>query len=557
MRKYLSMVLAVALVVTLSTGTAFAGQGHGSDKGNGSVKKQYNEFKDMKGHWGYNSVNKMQKYGIFNGYDDGTFKPDQSLSEAELAVLIERIVDYKLGENANNNQIVMNFMNTGGYGNYGNGWGAGYNWGSWGNWGTWNNPYFNNVPSWAQQAVWTGAYNNYLNPNSFNPYIQCDRVTAIVAIAKALGLEPEPVYTYNPFTDSKLIANEDLGYILAMYNEGYISGYPDGSFNPNATLTRAQMAAIIEKLLEDGIDLDDEDEDEDAPTWDKSSKLEAVKIRATSVDLKWSGAKDDVKVVGYKVIYEINGKDKTKSVTGKTVTISGLEPDEEYAFTVEAKDAAGNWSDDGPSVEIITLEDDDEDTDEDTEDPTWDDDSYITATAITTNSVALKWSAADDDVAVVGYKVFYKVDGKEKTKSVTGKTVTITGLEPDEEYTFTVEAKDAEGNWSDDGPSVEVTTLEEEEEDITKPTWPNGAVLQVSPGAPGVVTLIWPDAKDNVGIESYKIYQDGETIKTLNKDANNYTISGLEEDTEYVFKVRAIDEAGNLSSSLSKTYLTE
>lgn len=560
MKRIISVVTAVAMIATLSTGTVFAGNGNGKDngyhKGNGSDKKQYKEikeFKDIKGHWGYKSVMKMQEYGIFGGYDDDTFRPDQALTEAELAVLIERLVDYRLGNDADDedaDQIMQNvlvFNN-----NNGIGWGAGYNWGPWGGWGSWNNPFFYKVPGWAQKAVWRGVYNNYFNPNSFNPFVQCSRAGAIVAIAKALGLEPVPVYTVNPFKDGKLIPNEYLGYILAMYQEGYISGNPDGSFNPNAVLTRAQMAVIIEKLLEKWSDSDDK-ADKEAPTWDKKSKVEAVKVSSTSVDLRWTGAKDNVQVVGYKVIYEVDGKDMEKSVTAKNVTIKGLEPDETYTFTVEARDAAGNWSDDGPSVEVTTK--DEEEEKEDTEAPYWDNNSKITATSVTADSVVLKWPAAKDDTGIAGYKVTYVVDGKEKEKTVTGRTVTIKGLEPGVEYTFTVEAKDKAGNWSDDGPSLDVTTLEEEKEDETAPVWPSGAALQVSPSASGVVTLIWPDAEDNVKVTAYKIYKDGQLIQTLDGDANNCNVTGLEEDKEYVFKVRAADKAGNLSTSLTKTYL--
>ena len=559
LKRIISVVTAVAMIATISTGTAFAGNGDGKDnglhKGNGAVKKQYKEFKDMKGHWGYQSVMKMQEYGIFGGYDDDTFRPDQALTEAELAVLIERLVDYRLGKDADDDaadQIMQNLFYVSN--NNGIGWGAGYNWGPWGGWGSWNNPFFYKVPGWAQKAVWRGVYYDYFNPNSFNPFLQCTRANAIVAIAKALGLKPVPVYTVNPFKDGKLIPDEQLGYILAMYLEGYISGNPDGSFNPNAVLTRAQMAVIIEKLLEKWSDSDD-DGDREAPTWDKKSKVEAVKVRGTSVDLKWTGAQDNVKVVGYKVIYKVDGKKMEKSVTDRNVTIKGLEPGETYTFTVEARDAAGNWSDDGPSVKVTTNDDDDEEEGEDTEAPYWSNDSKLTATSVTADSVTLKWPAAKDNTGIAGYKVIYKVDGKEKEVSVTGRTVTIKGLEPGVEYTFTGEAKDKAGNWSDDGPSLDVTTLEEVKKDETAPVWPSGATLQVSPSASGIVTLIWPDAEDNVGVTAYRVYRDGQLILTLDEDANNCNVTGLEEDKEYVFKVRAVDKAGNMSSSLTKTYL--
>ncbi|HML36422.1 MAG TPA: fibronectin type III domain-containing protein [Bacillota bacterium] len=541
MKKIISIAVATAMVVTLASGTAFAGNGYGNSRG-----ASQKDFKDMKGHWGYQSVQKMQNYGIFDGYSDGTFRPDQALNEAELAVLIERLVDYRQGSDESDNRVVMNT------GSYGSGWGAGYNWGIWGSWGSWGNQSFYNVPAWAQQAVWKGAYNRYLNPGSFNPNTNCDRITAIVAIAKALGLEPEPVYTYNPFSDGKLIADEDLGYVLAMYNEGYISGYPDGSFNPNATLTRAQMASIIEKLLENmgGKDTDDDN----APTWAKDSEITASNVKDTSVTLKWSGAKDDVKVTGYKVIYKVDGKEKTKTVTDRTVTVTGLAEDTKYTFTVEARDAAGNWSDDGPSVSVTTADTDDEDNDSDA--PYWSGDSAVTATAVNVDSVELKWSGAKDDVKVTGYKVIYKVDGKEKTKTVTDKTATVTGLTEDTKYTFTVEARDAAGNWSTDGPSVKVTTLAEDE-DTKAPTWPRDASLTVSQSSSGIVTIVWPEADDNVGVTAYKIYQDGNLIKTVDEDTTNINVKGLKEDTEYTFKVKAADAAGNLSSGLTYSYTTD
>ena len=168
----------------------------------------------------------------------------------------------------------------------------------------------------------------------------------------------------------------------------------------------------------------------------------------------------------------------------------------------------------------------------------------------------MKWSAANDDVEVVGYKVLYELDGNDMAIFVSDRKVTVKGLEENEKYTFTVEAKDEAGNWSKNGPSVTVTTLKEDKEDTIAPTWPNGSILTISQSESGIVTLVWPDAEDNEGIKNYKIYQDGVLIKTVDGDINNVNISGLAEDTKYTFRVRAIDEAGNRSISLVKTYLT-
>ncbi|HVI41689.1 MAG TPA: S-layer homology domain-containing protein [Anaerovoracaceae bacterium] len=520
MKKMLSMIMTAALVMALFSGTAFANNGNG----NGNGKDKMKEFKDMKGHWGTQSVEKMQTLGILDGYADGTFQPDRTLTQGELAVIIARILEVRQDKDQDLEDDDATVEEDGD---------------------------LSDVPAWAKDAVSEGFQKHYLNMKRFHSHVQCDRLTAVVAIAKALDLEPVTDFTNNPFKDRKLINDEDYGYLLALYEAGYINGYPDGNFNPNSFLSRAQIASIIDKLLDGDVAVSD---DKTAPDWDSDSEVTAAAIGATSVKLEWSAADDDVAVVGYRVLYEdSHGKDLVQYAKVRTITITGLEPEEDYTFTVEAKDAAGNWSDDGPSVDVTTIE-----AVEDSESPSWSNDSVVTATAIRVHSVDLKWSGASDDVKVVAYKVIYEYNDKVKTTYIyNATTARISDLVADEEYTFTIEAKDAAGNLSDDGPSVEVTTLEENVADTAAPTWPSGADLTISASESGILTIVWPDAEDNVGISAYKIYQDGHLIDTMVKDANSATVSGLNADTEYTFKVRAMDAAGNLSTSLSKAYLTE
>lgn len=420
MKKVLAILLTAALIMALFSGTVFA------DNDNG--KGKYKEFKDIKGHWSKQDVEKMQHLGILNGYSDGSFRPDIALTQAELAVIIDRLIDLRGNNDDYDDRDYYD------------------------DWDDDDDKDYSNIPKWAKKSVKKGIDKNYFNLKRFHSHVQVDRLTACVAIAKALNLEPVTDFNGNPFKDLGLLNDEDFGYLLALYEEGYIKGYPNGTFNPYSLLSRAQMAAIIDNLLEQ----DDDDKDSD---------------------------------------------DKTA--------------------------------------------------------PDWDKNDYVTATAIRTTSIGLKWSSASDDEGVVGYKVSYKIDGEEVTKSVTGRTVTIKGLEADEEYTFTIEAKDEAGNWSDDGPSVTVTTLKEDVADTSAPTWSSRAALTVSQSASGIATLVWPDANDNVGIDSYKVYQDGMLIHTLENGANSVNLSGLSADTQYIFKVRAFDAAGNKSDSLSKTYLTD
>ena len=89
--------------------------------------------------------------------------------------------------------------------------------------------------------------------------------------------------------------------------------------------------------------------DNQAPT---APTLTASNATATTADLSWSGATDNVGVTGYDVFK--NGT-LLASVTGTTYQATGLTPATSYSFTVTAKDAAGNSSVSSNTATITTL----------------------------------------------------------------------------------------------------------------------------------------------------------------------------------------------------------
>ncbi|WP_457617970.1 GEVED domain-containing protein [Lutibacter sp.] len=89
--------------------------------------------------------------------------------------------------------------------------------------------------------------------------------------------------------------------------------------------------------------------DNQAPT---APTLTASNATATTADLSWSGATDNVGVTGYDVFK--NGTLLT-SVTGTTYQATGLTPATSYSFTVTAKDGAGNNSVSSNTATITTL----------------------------------------------------------------------------------------------------------------------------------------------------------------------------------------------------------
>lgn len=64
-------------------------------------------------------------------------------------------------------------------------------------------------------------------------------------IARAFGIATSPATAAFKDTSSHWAA----GYISAFEEKGILSGYPDGSFKPNATISRAEMVTIIARVM--------------------------------------------------------------------------------------------------------------------------------------------------------------------------------------------------------------------------------------------------------------------------------------------------------------------
>ncbi|MDX2529052.1 cellulase family glycosylhydrolase [Streptomyces europaeiscabiei] len=81
------------------------------------------------------------------------------------------------------------------------------------------------------------------------------------------------------------------------------------------------------------------------------------------------------------------------------------------------------------------------------------------ASAVTSSSATLTWSAATDATGVTGYDVV-RVNGTTETAATTttGTSATLTGLSPATSYGFAVYARDAAGNRSARSGTVTVTT---------------------------------------------------------------------------------------------------
>ncbi len=202
--------------------------------------------------------------------------------------------------------------------------------------------------------------------------------------------------------------------------------------------------------------------DNSAPVWINGS-LAASNVSKNSLTLTWSGASDNIGVTGYNV-YQGTTLLTSTPVTGTSYSVTGLTAGTVYSFKVEAGNAAGYWSTNGPSTETKTAPNDNNGNGDgniggggaDKQAPTWPNKTFKTATK-TGDDVTLSWYAANDNVMVTGYKIYHageqlgSVNGNTTTFTYSGASGTGTGSLP-----YCVQAVDAAGNESIDGPCATI-----------------------------------------------------------------------------------------------------
>jgi chitodextrinase len=177
--------------------------------------------------------------------------------------------------------------------------------------------------------------------------------------------------------------------------------------------------------------------------------------------------------------------------------------------------------------------------------------SNLTATG-QLGGASLSWTAATDDVGVVGYDIHrsttagFTPSAANNVGASTTTTYTDSGI-PAGEYYYRVTARDAAGNV---GPASQEAhaTAQTDNTAPSKPAGLNGTAASRS------ASLTWLASSDDVGVSGYRVYRDGAAIATT--ATPGYADSGLTPGTTYSYTVAAYDAAGNLSDQSAPASLT-
>ena len=149
--------------------------------------------------------------------------------------------------------------------------------------------------------------------------------------------------------------------------------------------------------------------DSQPPTWGTGAALTASEVETTSVVLAWGEASDDEALRGY----ELRRDGEPIETFGTDVRehpVSGLADATTYAFSVVAKDVAGNPSE-PLHVEVTTL---------DGTPPTFPANARVVAVPNEDGTrVTLSWPEGVDNVGVARYELHYRGEPAGQTETTT------------------------------------------------------------------------------------------------------------------------------------------
>lgn len=181
------------------------------------------EFEDVAKHWAKDSVNNMGSRLVINGVGNGLFNPDDDITRAEFAAVMVRGLGLKLKDSG----TVFSDVS---------------------------------AAAWYNSAIQT-AYNygliNGFKDGTFHPTDKITREQAMVIIAKAMTItgvdeklamnsSKRGIFAFEDAVKASSWATDDIENVL---NAGIVTGRSEAMLAPKANMTRAEVAAIVERLL--------------------------------------------------------------------------------------------------------------------------------------------------------------------------------------------------------------------------------------------------------------------------------------------------------------------
>lgn len=171
-------------------------------------------FTDVDGHWAQSSIYKAVQNGWMMGATSTEFMPDQPLTRAQAAVVLTRMLGLKTSAEKASYKDTRNHW-------------------------AWKE-----IEAASEAGIVKGLGDGYFGPEN-----RITREQMSVILDRLLVSLEYPAGVANTFTDVSITTSPwSYDSILKMSYYGIMQGYSESSFKPGYTLTRAQMAALMERI---------------------------------------------------------------------------------------------------------------------------------------------------------------------------------------------------------------------------------------------------------------------------------------------------------------------
>lgn len=161
------------------------------------------------------AFNTTDHFAYVNGYPNGTVQPEGNITRAEVAAILYRVMDAKCVEKYATDKNT--FADVDAF--------------------KWYNTYISTL---ANAGVIVDSANGYFRPNE-----AITRAELAAMIAQFAKVDLTKSVSFNDVLANHWASKE----IAIAAKMGWINGYPDGSFRPDATITRAEMITMINRAL--------------------------------------------------------------------------------------------------------------------------------------------------------------------------------------------------------------------------------------------------------------------------------------------------------------------
>lgn len=184
------------------------------------------KFKDVpRNNWAFEYIGEMQKRGIINGYPDGKYYPDNYVERCEFAKIMVGAAGLRTGDASGEYFADVKY-----------------------------NDWFYEYVETAKEYL-TGYKSfgqNYFRPNNY-----ALREDIAVALVKLKGYDTKNTdqnILQTMFSDYDSISESAKPYVATAVDRGLVSGYDDGTFKGQDSITRAEAAAMLWRAYQYGND---------------------------------------------------------------------------------------------------------------------------------------------------------------------------------------------------------------------------------------------------------------------------------------------------------------